>query len=276
MLRAQLRVLDPAVRKIVFLFDERAVTFKASAGVLRFDVPLHGFEGSEVGLGLTLQDGTVERVEAPALLALAGDASNALWEKFVAEVQLLSPGKVLEIGARARSGTTYRSFIPPHLEYTGLDIVAGPNVDIVGDAHDLPGSLADASFELVFSIAVFEHLAMPWKAVLSINRVLADGGLVFVGTHQTFPVHEAPWDFWRFSDRAWHSLFNRATGFEVIATALGQPAEIVPRATLPSVSGIDAQPAFLTSSVLARKVGRPRVAWDVSLADLDPQGDYPN
>ena len=149
-------------------------------------------------------------------------------------------------------------------------------MDVVGDAHALPEELADEGFQLVFSIAVFEHLAMPWKAVLSINRVLVDGGLVFVGTHQAFPVHDAPWDFWRFSDRAWHSLFNRATGFEIVATAMGQPADIVPHATLPSVVGIDSQPAFLTSSVLARKIGEPRVAWDVTVGELDDAGHYPN
>jgi SAM-dependent methyltransferase len=187
----------------------------------------------------------------------------------------MPPGRVLEIGSRARSGTVYRGIVPSHLAYTGLDILEGPNVDVVGDAHELERSVGFGQFNVVYSIAVFEHLAMPWKAALSINRVLAHGGILYAGTHQTFPVHERPWDFWRFSDRAWHSLFNSATGFEVLGTAMGEPADIVPRASKAAVWGIDNQPAFLTCGVLARKVGQPRVGWPVSIADLDDAGFDP-
>jgi hypothetical protein len=272
-LRARLTVTDPA-RHVLLTMGDRAVRFRANPGTEQTLVA--GLGDGEYGLAITLRDGRTAAIAQPAELVLRDDPSTALFERFVGEVQSLATGRVLEIGSRARSGTTYRQILPPQLGYTGLDIVEGPNVDIVGDAHDLAAVLPEASFSLVFSIAVFEHLAMPWKAALSINRVLAPGGLVFIGTHQTFPVHEAPWDFWRFSDRAWHSLFNRATGFEIVATAMGQPADIVPHASTGAVVGIGSQPAFLTSSVLARKVGEPRVCWDVSIDELDDAGFYPN
>jgi len=279
-LRARMSVRPNEMRPThaLFVFGERAIRFRLRpSGEQRFTVPLPElFEASNVGLAVRLEDGRIAEVSAPGERALVGDSSSELFETFLSAIRELPPGRALELGARARSGTTYREFIPAHLSYTGLDIMDGPNVDIIGDAHELPQELADGSFNLVFSIAVFEHLAMPWKAALSINRVLAEGGLVFVGTHQTFPVHEAPWDFWRYSDRAWYSLFNAATGFEIVGTAMGQPADIVPHATLASVSGIDDQPAFLASSVLARKIGTPSVRWDVALADLDDSGFYPH
>jgi len=34
-------------------------------------------------------------------------------------------------------------------------------------------------------------------------------------------MHETPWDFWRFSDTSWNSLFNCYTGFRVLDTFLG-------------------------------------------------------
>jgi hypothetical protein len=169
----------------------------------------------------------------------------------------------------------YRGIVPDGFDYVGLDIKQGPNVDVVGDAHELTAAVGEQRFDVVFAIAVFEHLAMPWKAVVSINRVMNPGGLVYVGTHQTFPVHEAPWDFWRFSDAAWRSLFNAATGFEILDVAMGEPASIVPLAAKASVWGTETQPAFLTSSVLARKIGEPRVDWDVSLAELGTEVAYP-
>jgi hypothetical protein len=272
--RLSVRAKQASPKHVLFVLGTRSLRFRVRPGVEQeFSVPV---PVPDVGLAIALRDGRVVGEPQPGVQVLRGDASVGLFERLIRDAKDLPRGRALELGSRARSGTTYRQFLPPHLEYVGLDIVAGPNVDLVGDAHDLPSSLADESFNLVFSIAVFEHLAMPWKAALSVNRVLATGGLLFVSTHQTFPVHEAPWDFWRFSDRAWHSLFNKATGFEVLATAMGQPADIVPHATLSSVAGIDNQPAFLASSVLARKTGAPTAQWDVDLSDLDDEGLYPN
>ena len=34
---------------------------------------------------------------------------------------------------------------------------------------------------------------MPWKVVLELNRVMAEGGLLFTATHHTWPPHELPW-----------------------------------------------------------------------------------
>ena len=232
--------------------------------------------GPDVRLAFGLSDGRIVSVPEPADRTLDGDEGTTLFVQFVDTMAKLPAGDVLEIGSRARSGNTYTSIVGEDHRYVGLDIVEGPNVDVVGDAHELEAVFERGRFSAVFSFAVFEHLAMPWKAALSINAVLAPGGLVFVGTHQTFPVHEAPWDFWRYSDRAWHSIFNRATGFEIIGAAMGQPADIVPVASTPSVWGIDNQPGFLTSAVLARKVGEPSVSWPVSLDDLGTSTSYPN
>jgi hypothetical protein len=40
---------------------------------------------------------------------------------------------------------------------------------------------------------------MPWKAVIEIIKVMSPGGLIFTQPHQTWPIHETPWDYWRFS-----------------------------------------------------------------------------
>jgi hypothetical protein len=78
-------------------------------------------------------------------------------------------------------------------------------------------------------------------------------------------MHETPWDFWRYSDQAWRALFNDTTGFEVLDVALGEPANVVATFSKNALIGTYGQPAFLTSSVLARKVGPTTVEWDVPL-----------
>jgi hypothetical protein len=74
----------------------------------------------------------------------------------------------------------------------------------------------------VFATSVFEHLMMPWKVVIELNRILEQSGLVMLTSHQTWPLREVPWDYWRFCDQAWHALFNPSTGFEVLQAALGE------------------------------------------------------
>lgn len=62
---------------------------------------------------------------------------------------------------------------------TAFDIVRSSGTDFVADAHRLP--LADATFDLVLSMQVLEHLHSPWIAAQEIARVLKPGGW-FVGS----------------------------------------------------------------------------------------------
>lgn len=206
----------------------------------------------------------------PASLGLRADPAARLFLRFAGELRSRKPGSVLEIGSRARSGTVYKdALVPTGWEYVGVDVVAGENVDVVGDAHDLEAVVPRAGFDAAYSIATFEHLAMPWVAAVSINRVLRPGGLLFVGSHQSYPLHEVPWDFFRFSDEAWTSLFNAQTGFEILDTALGEQAYVVPRyGKTGRVAGVEGGPAYLSSSVLAVKRGEASSTWAPGPRDI--------
>jgi hypothetical protein len=107
--------------------------------------------------------------------------------------------KLLDIGGRARSGVQ-RSEHYPECDVTTLDIIANSGVDVVGDAHELGRYFSPGSFEFAHCSSVFEHLVMPWKAAVEINRVLKPGGAALIFTHQTIGMHDMPWDFFRFSD----------------------------------------------------------------------------
>ena len=50
-------------------------------------------------------------------------------------------------------------------------------LDMCVDAHNMP--FEDASFDFVYSLAVFEHLHSPWTAAKEIFRVLKPGGEVY-------------------------------------------------------------------------------------------------
>ena len=104
-----------------------------------------------------------------------------LLHKFLVQLSSMPSGAALEIGSRARSGVTRRHFLPASTwAYTGMDILAGENVDVVGDAHKLSKLFPEKRFRAVMSFSVLEHLLMPWKFAIELNRVMELGGVGFL------------------------------------------------------------------------------------------------
>lgn len=218
----------------------------------------------ELTLHVTLADNRVVVLEDLHGPATDRDPYHALERSFRSRLDR-TPGDVLEIGSRDRSGAVRRDLVEHGRRYVGLDIVAGPNVDVVGDAHDLAQHFPPGAFGAVFAVATFEHLLMPWKAVLEINRVLRPGGLLWIATHQTFPLHEVPWDFWRFSNDGWRGVLNPATGFSILEVAMGEPASVVPLRSHRVVRDMDRGQAFLGAGVLAEKIADTALRWPVAV-----------
>lgn len=239
----------------------------------RFAAEFHtpdAFAVSRAVIRIELRDGTVsEAGDISTRYMFDVDPYHRLQARFFASLaELGDDGAVLEIGSRSRSGNTRRDLVRRGVAYTGVDILDGDNVDVVGDAHRLSELVERDRFDAVFCVSTFEHLAMPWKVALEMGAVLKVGGTAMIATHQTFPVHDAPWDFWRFSDSAWHALFNAATGFEVLETALGERASVVADFCHGPVAGLPLEPAYLGSAALVRKVGASDLRWDVDMADI--------
>lgn len=172
---------------------------------------------------------------------------------------------VLEIGSRCRDATksSWSDLRNLARSYVGIDIVAGPNVDFVGDAHHLAGVVSYRKFDFVYTQWVFEHLAMPWVVISEINRVLHVGGEAFILTNQSIGMHDRPWDFWRFSDHTWPVLFNDQTGFEILASALGEPVNLTPRRYHEAFIGHEAGVGFQASAVWVRKTLDRTPTWAV-------------
>ena len=165
------------------------------------------------------------------------------------------PGfRILEIGSREVAGGPPMRGRLSHAGYVGFDYYPGPNVDVSGDAHRL-SDLVEGQFDVVYSTAVFEHLAMPWVVAEEIARVLKPGGLVFVETHFSYSSHERPWHFFQFSDMGLRALFSPALGFECVEAAMQNP--IVGRFSAYADAYLRFQPVralYCHSNIVARKV----------------------
>lgn len=150
-------------------------------------------------------------------------ASHSNYLQHLVEIGNHQGLRILEIGSRDLMGKSDARKRFSSAEYIGFDLYPGPNVDVVGDAHKLSQYFAGQQFDIIYSTAVFEHLAMPWLVAQEIAKLLKTGGIVFVETHFSYASHERPWHFFQFSDMALKVLFSPALGIECIEAGLSNP-----------------------------------------------------
>jgi SAM-dependent methyltransferase len=84
--------------------------------------------------------------------------------------------------------------------------------DIVGDAMCLP--LGAATADMVLCTQVLEHVSRPWELISECQRVLKPGGFLVLSAPFYWPLHEEPWDFFRYTRHGLKSLVTNQ-GLEI-------------------------------------------------------------
>lgn len=148
------------------------------------------------------------------------------------------PVQALDVGAYDVNGT-YRPLVTSlGWSYVGLDVSAGPNVDVVSrDPYHFP--IFDGSFDVVMTGSTMEHVEAIWLWVPELVRVLKPGGMLAIVTHWQFPEHRYPVDCWRIMPDGMRYLFDQTrqlTGYQIAivspydiaATAYKLPARRMP------------------------------------------------
>jgi SAM-dependent methyltransferase len=107
--------------------------------------------------------------------------NNRLW---LAELKATHPdwftgGRVLELGSGGADPVIRELFNNPE-EYVGVDIVEGPNVDVVADAATV--DFGNTRFDTVMCFSLLEH-APNWRDCLTNAVDLMKQGSVMVGCH---------------------------------------------------------------------------------------------
>lgn len=183
---------------------------------------------------------------------------------------------ILEIGSRNVTGTNLRNMFTK-ANYIGFDYYQGENVDVVGDAHKL-SQYFDKKFDLIFSSAVFEHLAMPWKVSVEITRLLKLHGCVFIETHYSYSSHERPWHFFQFSENALDVLFPEKFGMRCLKKGCcnlmeGRFSEYASEYLVGrKVNGLYCHSEYLGEKVVEVE----ELSWDnIGLVDVAKSTEYP-
>lgn len=128
---------------------------------------------------------------------------GTIWTFLGPQLAKLS-GELLDVGC---GEMPYRSFLPPAVRYTGIDVpqanafaMRGSEDVVAFDGRAIP--FPDASFDIVLCTEVLEHAAEPQTLIAEIERVLKPGGKLIATVPFSARVHYAPYDFHRFSKYA--------------------------------------------------------------------------
>jgi SAM-dependent methyltransferase len=113
------------------------------------------------------------------------------------------PEPILEIGSQQVAGHEEMENLRPlfpNKEYVGLDVEAGPGVDLIGDVEALPQTSGSVGTVMVMN--TLEHVPRFWRGLDEIFRVLRSDGVLIVSCPFYFHIHGFPEDYWRFSPQA--------------------------------------------------------------------------
>jgi len=141
---------------------------------------------------------------------------RSYWEVSCFVVNHLDRGrtlKILDVGALDINGCVRGLFQNPTWHYTGFDLVAGNNVDVVGrDPYHWP--FDDQSFEVLVSVSTLEHVEDIYAWSDESYRVLKPAGLICVCVPFKWEVHQYPVDCWRFCPDGFRFLFVKRKKFQ--------------------------------------------------------------
>lgn len=124
-------------------------------------------------------------------------------------------GSMLDIGCGSKPyADMLRPFVSEHIGVDHVDSLHDiRNVDLVGTAYDIPAE--SQHFDCAICTSVLEHLEEPEQALRECIRVLKVGGVAIYTIPFIWHVHEAPRDFYRFSNFGIEYLFKKV-GFEIV------------------------------------------------------------
>ncbi len=126
-------------------------------------------------------------------------------------VSELRPGKILEIGAGKHS--SHIEYLKGDYHYYSLNLLSSEDPSIVGDACAMP--LRDNSIDNIIMLEVLEHIPIPDLSINECMRVLKKGGIMIGSTRFIHPQHEAPYDYYRFTENSIKMLLRDFSEYHI-------------------------------------------------------------
>lgn len=128
-------------------------------------------------------------------------------------------GTVYDLGCGERP---YEDFILQHGDkYIGVDwsnTMHEFSADIVADLNQPLFMINDESADTVFSVSVIEHLCEPQIFLNEACRILKKNGVMLLQVPFQWHIHEAPYDYYRYTEYGLKYMFTKAGFYDVKIT----------------------------------------------------------
>jgi SAM-dependent methyltransferase len=121
-------------------------------------------------------------------------------------------GRLLDIGC---GNKPYEKMFAGRIsQYVGCDVVQSSErrVDVISEATAIP--LPDATFDTILCTQVIEHVSDHLKLLEEAFRLLRSSGVLILSGPLYWPLHEEPYDFFRFTEHGFRYLLEKV-GFVV-------------------------------------------------------------
>lgn len=132
-------------------------------------------------------------------------------------------GTLLDVGC---GWSPYRSVVTGNgqsvTRYIGMDLAAGTYLaepELKWDGKTIP--LPDESIDCAMATEVLEHCPSPDSVLSEINRVLRPGGLLFLTIPFLWPLHDNPYDEYRYTPFSLQRHLSNAGFDKIEIRALG-------------------------------------------------------
>ena len=123
--------------------------------------------------------------------------------------------KVLDVGSYDVNVTLK----PLFNNYTGMDIEAGPNVDVISEIGK-PFPFKDQEFDVIVSSSCLEHDPAFWVTVKEMMRVAKE--LIYINVPSAQFYHAYPIDCWRFLADSMQALAQISDDWELVETYIDE------------------------------------------------------
>jgi len=97
---------------------------------------------------------------------------------------------------------------------TSFDIDKKKNPDILGDICVF--DFRDQQFDCVIMSEVLEHIHSPHVALKNIHTILKNGGKLIITTPFILPIHDSPYDYYRYTRYGLEYLLKEFRGLEIV------------------------------------------------------------
>lgn len=127
---------------------------------------------------------------------------------------------VLDVGSQDVNGSYRQLFNNTLVNYVGLDMCPGSNVNIVPKDPYNWKEIKDSSFDFIISGNAFEHIEYPWLTIKEIYKKLKQNGFICILAPFAHVEHRYPTDCYRYLADGLIAL-ARWGGFQVVESTVG-------------------------------------------------------